>query len=158
MSKLDVRIVRLEPMRVASFHAFGEGPEDAAWSKLEAWAEPRGFLGDWEQHRVFGFNNPNPSPSSPNYGYEFWMGVGPEVGPADGVNIVAFAGGLYAVSRVGPIGDPGESIPAAWKKLLMWCEDSKYRPARHQWLEEHIETGEPAPDNWTLDLYLPIAE
>ena len=77
MSDLDVRIVKLEPVRVASFHGFGESPEDEAWNKLVAWAKPKGLLHDPQHHRIYGFNNPNPSPGSPNYGYEFWMAVGP---------------------------------------------------------------------------------
>jgi Methyltransferase domain len=39
---------------------------------------PRGLLKDPEQHPVFGFNNPNPSPDRKQYGYEFWMRVGYE--------------------------------------------------------------------------------
>ena len=44
MSDLDVRIVKLEPMRVASVRAVSESPEVDAWSKLRSWAEPKGFL------------------------------------------------------------------------------------------------------------------
>ena len=64
MSELDVRIVKLEPMRVASAHALGESPEHDAIEKLIAWAKPKGLLEDPEKHRVFGFNNPDPSPGS----------------------------------------------------------------------------------------------
>ena len=31
MSDLEVRIVKLEPMRVVSFLGFGESPEELAW-------------------------------------------------------------------------------------------------------------------------------
>ena len=34
MSELDVRIVKLEPMRVASAHGFGTNPEEQAWDKI----------------------------------------------------------------------------------------------------------------------------
>lgn len=158
MATLDVRIVKLEPLRVASAYAFGEHPEGAAWAKLEAWARPKGYLDDLAHHRVFGFNNPNPSPSSPNYGYEFWMVVGPEVKPEDDVSIKTLEGGLYAVSRIPAIDDPEADIPAAWKALYRWYEESRYGMGRHQWLEEHIEREGGAPHSWTLDLYLPIAE
>jgi hypothetical protein len=73
MSDLDVRIVTLEPMRVASAHAYSASPEGEAWDKLIAWAKPKGLLEDATAHRIFGFNNPNPSPGTPNYGYEFWI-------------------------------------------------------------------------------------
>ena len=36
MSELEVRIVYLEPMRVATFHGFGASPELLAWEKLSA--------------------------------------------------------------------------------------------------------------------------
>jgi len=76
MDELAVRIVNLEPMRVASFHGFGPSPEHLAIQKLADWAAPRGYLVDRKQHRIFGFNNPNPSHGSPNYGYELWLVVG----------------------------------------------------------------------------------
>ena len=41
---LDVRIERLEPMRVATAHAMSETPERDAWEKLRAWAEHKGLF------------------------------------------------------------------------------------------------------------------
>jgi DNA gyrase inhibitor GyrI len=155
MSELDVRVVELEPNRVASVHAFSASPEHDALEKLIAWAKPRGLLDDPQQHRIFGFNNPDPSPGSPNYGYEFWIVVGPDVEPEGEVKIKEFPGGLYAVTRCDVQGeDPGEVIPATWKRLIAWCEDTKYRYAHHQWLEEHTLQDE---DLLFLDLYCPIA-
>ena len=71
MTDLDVRIERLDPMRVAAVRAVGAAPESVAWQKMRAWAEPMGLLDDMEKHPVFGFNNPNPSPGQKEYGYEF---------------------------------------------------------------------------------------
>ena len=158
MSELEVHIVKLEPMRVASFHGFGQTPEDEAWKKLVAWAKPKGFLDDPDHHRIFGFNNPEPSPGSPNYGYEFWITVSAEVQPAGEMEIKGFSGGLYAVTRCEVQGRPYETIPATWKKLVLWRENGKCKSAHHQWLEEHLrEKGAPESD-FNLDLYLPIAE
>jgi DNA gyrase inhibitor GyrI len=156
MSGLEVRIVRLAPLRVASVHAFSASPEHDAWEKLMAWAKPKGLLEDLETHRIFGFNNPNPSPGSPNYGYEFWIVVGPEVAPDGEAKIKEFAGGLYAVTRCKGV----ENIGETWKQLATWCEESKYRMASHQWLEEHLgPVGTPqAEAELVLDLYCPIAE
>ena len=151
----QVRIVKLEPMRVASVHGFGEQPEQLAWNKLEAWAGPKGYLDDPARHRIFGFNNPNPSAGSPNYGYEFWIQVGPDVDPDGEARIVDFAGGAYAVSRIEVIGDAYDVIPEGWKRLHRWCEEQGMRFGNHQWLEEHI--GAPgAASGLTLDLYLPV--
>ncbi len=53
MHELDVGIVRLEPMRVASFRGFGTSPEHEAARKLIAWAKPRGLLdGLSEEERI----------------------------------------------------------------------------------------------------------
>ncbi len=79
MTELDVRIVELKPMRVASARVVSESPENDAWKILCAWAEPIGLLDDAENHPVFGFNNPQPSPGKKEYGYEFWIQIGPEI-------------------------------------------------------------------------------
>jgi len=158
MSDLNVRIVKLEPMRVASFHGFGESPEDEAWNKLVAWAKPKGLLHDPQHHRIYGFNNPNPSPGSPNYGYEFWMVVGPEVQAEGDMEVKDFAGGLYAVTFCDVQGKPYDTIPATWQKLVQWHEKSKYKRASHQWLEEHLHIESASKDAFNLNLYMPIAE
>ena len=158
MSKLDVRIVKLEPMRVASFHGFGQSPEEAAWNKLIAWAKPKGLRGDLKRKRIFGFNNPNPSPGSPNYGYEFWIVVGPDVQPEGEMEIKDFPGGLYAVTRCLVQDKPYETIPATWKKLVEWHESSRYKHAARQYLEEHLDVENGSEGDFDLDLYLPIAE
>lgn len=154
----EVKIVRLERMLVASVHGFGTEPENQALEKLKAWAKSKGFLDRPEEHRIFGFNNPSPSPGSPNYGYEVWMVVGPEVQAEGEVEIKEFPGGLYAVARWDGRGDPYQSIPAAWEELVLWRENSSYQTASHQWLEEQIQPGEADPVEFMLDLYLPIKE
>lgn len=160
MSELDVRIVKLEPLRVASAHAYSGSPEQDAMEKLMAWAKPKGLLDDPEKHRVFGFNNPDPSPGSPNYGYEFWITVDstvdPGVEPEGEIKIKEFPGGLYAVTRC-EVKATWEDIPGTWKRLVAWRENSKYLGANHQWLEEHLGPLE-SSEEFVLDLYLPIAE
>lgn len=158
MDVVDVRIVKLAPMRVASVYAYGSEPEHAAWAKLEAWAGPRGLMNEPEGHRIFGFNNPNPSEGSPNYGYEFWVCVGPEVEAEGEVRIEGFDGGLYAVTRVEMITEPYEQIPAGWMALSRWLEESQYQYGGHQWLEEHLTAPDLSSGKFSLDLYLPIAE
>jgi len=157
MNALDVHIVKLEPMRVASFLGFGESPETLAWEKLFAWARPKGMLDDPEQHRLFGFNNPNPSPGSPNYGYEVWIVVDPDQEPDDEAKMLDFDGGLYAVTRCPVPTGQFDVIGATWKKLVTWRDDSKYKSGNHQWLEESLPLNPPDTE-FVLDLYLPIAE
>lgn len=158
MNEENVRIVRLEPARVASVLGFGESPELEAIEKLSAWAKPKGYLEDLAEHRIFGFNNPSPSPGSPNYGYELWMVIGQDVAPEDEVEIKEFSGGLYAVKHCVISGDAYEVIPATWRELVMWREDSPYKSGSHQWLEEHLQIGSGQSEAWALNLYLPIEE
>ena len=153
MSEIEVRIVTLEPMRVASAYGFGEQPEEQAWSKILNWASSQGFE-NLRQHRFFGFNNPNPSPGSPNYGYEQWMTVGLEVVGDEEIEIKDFPGGLYAVTRSEGL----QNISENWKKLVIWREDSKYKQAHHQWLEECFTPLAEHLEDFVFDLYAPIVE
>lgn len=158
MSEVKVQIVRLPALRVASVHGFGRQPETEAWEKLAAWAKSRGYFDDPNNHHIFGFNNPNPTPASPNYGYEFWITVGPEVEPDGEVEIKHFGGGLYAVMHCQVHDQPFETIPAGWKKLVLWRENSRYKDAHHQCLEKHIRVAGTQADSFDLELYLPIRE
>jgi DNA gyrase inhibitor GyrI len=152
MTDLEVRIVTLEPMRVASAHGFGPSPEEIAWDKILTFARSKGLLDDLKAHRFFGFNNPSPSPGSPNYGYEQWITVGPEVEPEGDVTVKAFLGGLYAVARCEGLSHIGE----VWDELCCWREDSQYRAAHHHWLEECLTSPGTPLEEMILDLYLPI--
>lgn len=157
MSNIEVRIVKLPPMRVACVNGFGEGPEGIAFGRMQAWATAHNLLE--KPHRLFGFNDPDPSPGSPNYGYDVWMTVDESV-QADGeARIIEFPGGLYAVTRI-DVKDPWKDIPGTWQRLFKWAENSKYRRGHHQWLEEHIGplVDMPGEQPFTLDLHLPITE
>jgi AraC family transcriptional regulator len=157
MIDLDVRIVSLPPIRVACVNGFGEGPEGLAFDRMKAWAQVQNLLE--KPHRLFGYNNPDPSPGSPNNGYDVWLTVDDSVQANGEARILEFPGGLNAVTRI-EVNEPWNDIPGAWKKLVKRREASKNRHGRHQWLEEHIgalvELGGDQP--FTLDLHLPIAE
>jgi DNA gyrase inhibitor GyrI len=147
-----VRIVRLEPMRVASAYGFGPSPEEEAWEKIMAYAEREGLLE--KPHRFFGFNNPSPSPGSPNYGYEQWITVGPEAQLVGDIRIEIFPGGLYAVMRFKGLSRIGE----VWQRLVLWREDSQYKRGHHQWLEELLVDPLLPTDEYVFDLFLPIVD
>ncbi|MFN8379783.1 MAG: GyrI-like domain-containing protein [Anaerolineae bacterium] len=148
---MDVRIVELEPLHVASALAYGAEPEMKALQTLFTWAKPRHLLE--EPHRIFGFNNPSPTAGSPNYGYEVWLTVEPGVQAEAPITLRSFAGGKYAVTRVVGV----EHIAATWMELVKWGENSPYQRAEHQWLEEHVRVGDDVPpEEMVLDLYMPI--
>jgi len=158
MSDLDVRIVKLEPMRVASVRAVSESPEVDAWGKLRAWAEPKGFLQDDENHPIFGFNNPNPQPGSKEYGYELWIKVGSDVGSEGKIEMKDYPGGLFAVTTCKLTGDPsGWNILETWKALWEWVKASKYKWRQVHELEK-VHDPMAAEMDIILDLFLPIEE
>jgi len=155
MNKLDVRIVKLEPMRVASAYGFGSAPEGFAHEKMQTFLKVKGLLdGYGTKYRHFGFNNPNPALGSPNYGYEIWTEIGSDVQPEGDIRIVDFPGGLYAVTRFQNL----ENIGRVWGELAQWREGSKYREAQHQWLENLLNPLETDFTKYVFDLYLPITE
>jgi DNA gyrase inhibitor GyrI len=157
MDELNVRIERLEPMRIASVQAIGESPEPEAWQKLRAWAEPRGLLEDIEQHPVFGFNNPPPDPDREGYGYEFWIKVDADSQRVGEISIKDYEGGLYAVTTCKLLGDAEGEIPEVWMKLLDWVNRSKYTWRKTHELEKTHDPMVPI-EEIVLDLYLPIEE
>jgi DNA gyrase inhibitor GyrI len=152
MDNKDVRIVNLPRLHIASAYGFGRSPEEIAWEKLISWATNNRLIGH-EGIRYFGFNNPSPSPGSPNYGYEQWMTVDEGVSATDEITIKDFEGGLYAVSRC-----KLPRIGETWQALVKWCENSPYRQAHHQWLEESLSPYPTPFDDVIMDIYLPISE
>ena len=152
MSELNVRITDLEPMRVASGYGFGEVPEEEAWDKILAFAQSKGI--DLETARFFGFNNPDPSPGSPNYGYEQWITVDPDVEPDGDIRIVDFPGGLYAVTRFTGLANIGRVL----KELVHWVEDSAYGIGSNYCLENLLTPKDSRLEEWVFDLYLPVVE
>jgi len=158
----DIRIVELLPMRVAYVRVISKTPENDAWAKMRTWAESKGFLKDLENHPVFGFNNPNPSPCTKEYGYEFWIRVGPEVEPEGEIKIKEFEGGLYAVATCNLKEEmeaehfQKEGFLNSWKRLQLWIAESKeYKLGKHQDLERARNPSAPE-DELILDLHMPI--
>lgn len=154
MNDNEVRIVRLDPLHVAASYGFGSSPEAIAWEKLNAFVVKRQLGNDGQEHRFFGFNNPSPSPGSPNYGYEQWITVSHEVEPDGDIQVKDFQGGMYAVTRARLV-----NIFDTWQQLAAWREKSHYHSGSHQWLEEAINLtpGQPIDEQqMELDLYLPI--
>jgi DNA gyrase inhibitor GyrI len=154
MSELDVRIVQLEPMHVACAHGFGDSPESQAAEKMQAYAASTGLALDDEAVRWFGFDNPTPSPGSPNYGYDVWVTVGPDAEPEGDVEIKDFPGGLYGVTGCRGV----NTITETWRRLVNWLEDSQYRRGSHQWLEELLTPPDVDYEEYRFDLYIPLSQ
>jgi DNA gyrase inhibitor GyrI len=155
MSELDVRIVKLEPCRVAAALGYGDSPEGEAWDKILAYAAANDLPAEPDAGaRFYGFNNPDPSPGTPNYGYEQWLVVDESAQATADVEVKPFDGGLYAVTRCPSLTTIGET----WQQLVAWFEDSPYHKGTHQWLEQCLSAPSLPPEKLVLDLYLPIVE
>jgi DNA gyrase inhibitor GyrI len=79
-----------------------------AFDKMRAWAEAHNLPN--RPHPIFGYNNRDPSPGSPNYGYDVWLTVDESVQAEGDARIIEFPGGLYAVTRI-EVKSPWDDIP-----------------------------------------------
>ena len=130
---LDVKIVELPEMRVASALGYGPSPEGIAWTKVLEWARGEGLLDGLFHPRFFGFNNPSPSAGSPNYGYEQWMVIAPDQVVGGEVEAKVIPAGRYATARC-----KLARIGQTWRELVAWVESSPYDFGPLQCLEEAI--------------------
>lgn len=155
MNDQEIKLVTLPPMKAVSFYGFGESPESLAHEGANRWLVEHNLLQPGA-FRHFGFNNPNPSAGSPNYGYEIWIVPEKNIPENPDDKLVDFQGGLYAVAYCPSLSVIGE----IWQKLVIWRDTSQYVSGKHQWLEELMQpwkTGR-AEDEFQFDLFLPIKE
>lgn len=153
--QLEVRTVSLPTMTVASALGFGKEPELQAARMMGEFASAHGIEPGSKDHPSFGFNNPNPSPGSENYGYELWVRVNPGTKASGPVTIKEIPAASYAVTRFTGLSNIGR----VWKEFSAWYED-KYAslPACQVqcWLESLQNPSEPDQEKWIFDLYLMI--
>ncbi len=154
MNEIQVEIVRLDPMRLISAYGFGPEPEAAATEKMKNFLLNHQLWEPGTAWNTYGFNNPDPSPGSPNYGYEIWFPVNNTIEPEGDLRVIDFQGGLYAVTRFRNLNQIGQ----VWGALVQWRETSKYQIGSHQWLEKMLCAPDLPPEEYEFDLYLPIRE
>ncbi len=127
----NVQFIKLPCFRIASALGYGEQSETQAWGKILSWMRTQHLLDNPANHRFFGFNNPNPSPGSPNYGYEQWVTI-PNNAQAEGdIKVIDFPGGFFATLDCELL-----NIGEKWGELVNWQAGSKYRMAPGYCLEE----------------------
>ncbi len=151
---LDVRIVHLEPMRVASVISDGATPEMNALATMLHWARQHQLLEGRHLPRFFGFDAPEAPNSPTTHAYEIWMTVPPTALSDDVAQIKEFAGGLYAVTRVTGV----ENIFPTWQRLEKWVAGSNFHASDRPCLEEHVRFIDLMTNDYEVDLYLPIEE
>lgn len=150
MNELEVRIVELEPMRVASFRAISESPENDAFQKLYTWTQSKALLNDLKKHPVYGFDNPSPTKGKKTYGYEFWIKVDDDY-EEEKVQTKDVPRARYAVTTCYNLKDIGET----WKRLVQWVLVNGYEMGDAQCLEKSHDP-EASEEDLVLDLYLSI--
>jgi len=167
LTKDKFRIVEVPPSKVVSFHAMGVflgDPEPKASEKMRAWAKQQKIFAGPHDHKVYGFNNPDPKfikekgeflvDKDNPYGYEFWVTVDDDFDPGADVTVKQFHGGLYAVTSCKGVWELGK----AWKELYTWVKESDaYKMASHQCLE-HALNDELDGDKIEFDIYFPISK
>ena len=161
MKESDIKLVKLEPMRVAWYRYVGRQPERHAIQTLIDWAARKGLLEKDSPPRFYGFNNPEPQFRDPVYGYEFWMVVADDVEGDDVIQIKGAPGGLYVVAK-----GLEEGWEWARKRFGFWAEENGYvYDDRRQWVEEHVPHEKRLPqfpdlegeERWvSIDVHLPI--
>jgi hypothetical protein len=147
---MTINVKEVPAAKAARFHAFSSSPEEEAYKAMETWAAPKGYLVKDSAATIYGYNNPNPSAGSPNYGYEFIV-VADDLSGAQ--EVIDFPGGRYAVADSGVsvgVDDPAK-LGDAWKQIVQEVERQGHVLGKHQWLELHTF---PAIQ---ITLYVPLA-
>jgi len=135
-------------MRTSPRHGCAEGGRGL---NLRAQSAATDFLVFWE-----GVVGGRRGGSRHEYGYEFWIAVGPHAEPPEGIGLKDFSGGLYAVTSC-PLG-AGSDVAQRWKALLRWVHTSRYTWRRTTHELEKARDVLAAPDETVLELYLPLEE
>jgi DNA gyrase inhibitor GyrI len=154
MTHLEVKLIDLDSMHVVVATGYGPDPENEAWGDILDFARQQD-LDPWDQtHRFFGFNNPNPEPTTVDYGYEQWMTVPSEMMARPPLMTKDVDGGRYAMVRIHGLDTIGES----WRYLARWCEEQGYRidSDRDPCLEELLTPIDYSPSDWEMNLYLAL--
>lgn len=160
-----IKVTRLEPCRVASFHvADSLTPEEEAYSLFLSWAESKGLLPEHRFIPLIGFNNPW-GPIGEKRGYEFWC-VLDNLGDVDlsGMVVKEFPGGLYAVITIAGL----DRIMPGIKLIHRWVKDHPkyatnypdgYQHGRDPSPEYEVAyTMQQKAEEFILDYYVPIKE
>lgn len=170
----DVNVIKeLPQMKVACFSFFGEEPENHAFAEIKRWAETHGLsFHESSDHRIFGYNNPDPMSLEEMYGYEVCVTVSKEIydsledAPAygrketfDKVRRRILPGGQYAtvlIKHLSDSADIGCEIMAGWKRIREWLDESRYVWDNRPYLEEHLGFDENDDHTGGVELYLPV--
>jgi len=161
-----LKITRLEPGRVASFHVRSSlAPEDEVFDRFRHWARANGLPARLRFLPVLGFNHPWGREGELR-GYEIWCFLD-GLGEVDltGIEVKEFPGGLFAVTTI-----PGLDVIPEYATALRSAVEAHPRyalawPPGHQCevdpspeLELVYTPNAERPDAFVLDYFVPIRE
>ena len=164
---LQVRILRLPPCTVASYHYIGENPDEAVGEVMTRFVQESGLYEKKPDARMYGFNHPNPGVLENGiHGYEDWVTIPEDMEVKAPLEKKKFAGGLYAVMTI-----PFPEFQL-WENLTRWVNESPdFQPDYSELgeeimggcLEDHLNWVYAAHNGWKedglpgqIDLMLPI--
>ena len=152
--KLNVRILHLPPMTVASYHHIGADPEEVVGDRMSRFVQESKLYEAKPDARMFGFNHPNPGIlEDGTHGYEDWVTIPEDFPLPEDFTRKQFPGGLYAALTI--------RFPEFqyWWELNKWVEASEefdidWRGDENTMggcLEEHLNWVRSAHLNWPED-------
>jgi AraC family transcriptional regulator len=152
---MEVRIERIEPMRVAFMRHVGPYLEvGALWGKLMSWAAPRGLLGPQATLIGIGHDDPHVTPAD-KLRYDACLVVDRHFQPEGDVGVQEIAGGDYAVTRHR---GPYEKLGETYARLCgEWLPASGREPRSAPPFEIYRNTPtDTAPADLITDIYMPL--
>lgn len=164
---LNVRIVLLPPMTVASYHCIGKDPEEEVFGVMTDWAKKSRLYETKPDARMLGFNHPNPGVlEDGTHGYEVWVTIPEDMELPEPLVRKHYDGGrLYAVLTI-----PFPEFQL-WGDLINWVNNSeKYETDYTEeelageigGFEEELNWAYGALNNWPeetggqIDIMVPI--
>ena len=154
---MTVCIKRLSPMRVAFVRHVGPyGELGEAWSRLMAWAGPRGLLGQGARMLGVVHDDPEITPAD-KIRYDACLVVGEDVQAEGDIGIQEIAGGDYAVTTHK---GPHERLGETYARLCGgWFPSSGREPASRPAFEVYRNSPQDtAPGNLLTDIHMPLAD
>ena len=95
--KENIRILRLPPCTVASYHCICEEPEGKSGDMMTEFVQKTNLYDIKPDARLFGFNHPNPGILENGlHGYELWLTIPDDMEVPEPYVKKHFEGGLYA--------------------------------------------------------------
>ena len=154
---MDVRIEKIEPMKVAFVRNIGPYEEcEVAWKKLCDWAGPRGLFGPKTDMLGISYDNPEVTPPE-KIRYDACISVDDTVQPEGEVGIQEIRGGEYAVTtHKGPYGKLAETYSRLFGE---WASQSGRVLSSGPCLEFYRnDPGRTPPEELITDIYVPLEE